>query len=563
MSQQDPPVSAFRERAPDVRDYVRPIWQRKWLILAIVVLATAGTYLLASRQRTADERNKQFAASTEVYIQVANPADLVNANGAAVPPDGQQMSDIATLFTAQPITNAAYRTLGMPVGSAGTVNVGLLATGSAATYGTNIIVVQATTTSAPLAARLANAYVAQWLASRKRSEAAAATSQANATRAQFDSLPRTSVNASERRTLALQIAQLRATAVNPSGGAYQVSPAAVPLTALPLGGHGPIFDAAIAAVVALLLGIAVAFALSFFDRRILRVSSVESSYHRTVLAVLPHVSKPERKVDGHTIVPRAFVEPLRSLRVNLRLLRDGAPPRTVVVTSAVPGEGKSTVAAHLALVCAESGERVLLVDADLRRPIISKWFGIEARAGLTQVLRGEVPLADAIVTVYRPQGAPASSNGTQHAAASVDPRLRGGLDVLLHGDVVDNPGPLLASQTMATTLAAVSKRYDVVVVDTAPILAVADAVPMLGGVDAVLFVARLGVTTRDAAERLAELATRVPHANVVGVVANDVRDTSIDGGYYGAAYSDRRSGYSHGNGSNGGGSRHRGGARTQ
>ena len=108
-----------------------------------------------------------------------------------------------------------------------------------------------------------------------------------------------------------------------------------------------------------------------FDRRLRRVSAVESSYRRAVLAVLPHVSKSSRMVDGHAVVPPEFVETLRSLRVNLRLLRDGTPPRTIVVTSAMPGEGKSTVAAHLALTCVESGERVLLVDADLRRPTIS------------------------------------------------------------------------------------------------------------------------------------------------------------------------------------------------
>lgn len=540
MNQEGPSPAAVREQALDLRDYLRPIWRRKWLILAIVALATAGTYVLASRQRSAAERTKHYTSSTEVYIEVADPVQLIGSSGVPNPPDGQQMSDLATLFTAQAITQAVYHRLVMPVGSAGSVNAGLLNTGSAATYGTSIILVQATSRSATLAARLANAYVDEFFASRSRSEAAAATADSNATRAQLDSLPNIPSNASERRTLLLQIAQYDVVARNPSAGAYQVSPAPVPTAAIASGSsHTPIVDALIGLVVSLLLGIGIAFGLGLFDRRLLRVSAVESSYGRSVLAVLPHVSKPTRVLDGRPVVPPEFVESLRSLRLNLRLVRDRSPQRTLVVTSAVPGEGKSTVAGNLALVCLESGDRVLLIDADLRRPSISEWFGIDSQIGLTHVLRGEASLADAVVTLKQPLGTPAS-----------DPRFRGELDVLVHGDVLDDPAPLLASRGMAATLDAASRRYDLVIIDTAPLLAVADTLSMLSSVDAALVVARLGVTTRDAAEHLTEIVARVPDAHVLGTVANDARDTFLDGGY-GGLYSGRRGGYGYRNGHGG------------
>ena len=558
MNQQAPPAGAIKEQTLDLRDYLRPLWRRKWLILAIVVVATAGTYVLASRQRSAAERTKQYVSSSEVYIEVADPVQLIGSTGAATPPDGQQMSDIATLFTAQAITGAVYQRLGMPVGSAGSVGASLLNSGSAATYGTSIIVVQATSNSAKLAALLANTYVAEFLASRKGSEAAAAIADADATRTQLDSLAHISSNAAERQTLLLQIAQERSVALDPSAGAYQINSAPVPTAPLPAGGSHttPKVDALIGGVVGLLLGIGLAFGLSLFDRRLLRVSAVESSYRRAVLAVLPHVSKPARLHHGQAVVPPEFVESLRSLRINLQLLRNGPPPRTLVVTSAVPGEGKSTVAGNLALVCVESGERVLLIDADLRCPSIFEWLGIDAEVGLTHVLRGEASLPDALVTVQLADGARPSENGrAPHGAPVIDPRSRGVLDVLVHGEVLGDPAPLLASRAMAATLDAVGRRYDVVIVDTAPILAVADTVPMLSTVDAVLLVARLGVTTRDAAERLTEVLERVPHANVLGVVANDVRDTFLDRGY-GGLYSGRRGGYGYRNG-DGDGSRER------
>jgi Mrp family chromosome partitioning ATPase len=551
MSEQAPPTIAIKEETVDLRDYLRPVWRRKWLILAIVVIAAGGTYFLASRQGSGAQ-TKQYATSTDVYIEVADPVSLIGASATPTPPDGQQMSDLSTLFTDQATTNAVYQRLGMPVGSAGSVSVGLLNTGAAATLGTSIIVVSTTSSSAELAARLANTYVAEFLASRRQSEAAAASADANATRTQLDSLSNIAANALERQTLRLQLAQQRAVELNPSPGAYQVSPAPVPSAALPAGTfHKPVQDAVLGGVVGLLLGIGLAFGLSLFDRRLRRVSDVESSYGRPVVAVLPHASKPARLLEGRPAVPPEFVETLRSLRINLQLLRNGNPPRTVVVTSAVPGEGKSTVAGNLALVCVESGERVLLIDADLRRPSISEWFGIDTEVGLTQVLRGEESLANAVVAVQRPQGARPTENGSPRPAPTFDPRSRGALDVLVHGDLLGNPAPLLATRAMAATLDAASRHYDVVLIDTAPILAVADTVPMLGTVDAVLLVARLGVTTRDAAERLTEVVERVASAKVLGVVANDVRDTFLDAGY-GGLYSGRRSGYGYQNGLVGG-----------
>lgn len=533
-----------------MRDYVRPVWRRKWLILAIVVLATAGTYALASRRHSTAARITQYTSSTQVYIEVADPVEQIGSTGVPNPPDGQQMSDLATLFTAQSITQAVYHHLGKPVGSAGSVNVGLLDTRSATAYGTSIIVVQATSTTARLAALLANTYVTEFLASRDSAEAAAASADAAATRAQIGTLPNISSNASERRALQLQVAQYDEIVRNPNPGAYQVSPAPLPAATIVTSGSArtPIVDALIALVVSLLLGIGLAFGLALFDRRLLRVSAVESSYGRAVLAVLAHVSKPA--LNARPVVPPEFVESLRSLRVNLRLSPNGSSPRTLVVTSAVPGEGKSTVACNLALVCSESGERVLLIDADLRRPGVADWFGIDTEIGLTQMLRGGASFAETVVTVRPMHHGEARDNGGPRREVRGDPRAHGQLDVLAHGELLDVPAPLLSSRAMAAMLDAAGRRYDLVIIDTAPLLAVADTVPLLGEADAVLVVARLGVTTRDVAERLGEVVGRVPDANWLGVVANDARAAFLDSGY-GGLYVGGRGGYGYRNGHGG------------
>jgi Mrp family chromosome partitioning ATPase len=182
--------------------------------------------------------------------------------------------------------------------------------------------------------------------------------------------------------------------------------------------------------------------------------------------------------------------------------------------------------------------------------------GVEPERGLSHVLAGGAQLASAALPVPLEHAAESGGNGAQPAGAR---RSRGSgisrvaassgtLDVLAHGEQVSNPVTLLASQAMKGMLAAASKRYDVVIIDTAPLLPVTDTVPLLGMVDAIVLVARVGVTTRDSAERVTTAIGRVPRANLVGIVANDIRDAFLNdgrGGYYGeydAGYGQRPDG---------------------
>jgi succinoglycan biosynthesis transport protein ExoP len=522
-----PPPPTEQDRI-DLRAYLRPVWRWKWVVVLIVIIATGGTYYLSSRQP------KQYVSSTPVYIVVADPAAAVGSPELQLlgPPTAQNMADLATLFTAQSVEAAVYQQLHLPLGTAGAVNVAPLA-GGGSTGTTSFLIVTATSHSPTLAARLANTYVSVFLASRRSAQAAQALSDATVTRRALQALPNTAANAPERQTLLTQDVQFRTTAANPSAGARQINPA-VPPTAP--SSPRPKHDAILGGIVGLLLGIAAAFGLELLDRRLVRVSSVESIYGMPVLAVLPHVRRPTPSREGHAMIPPAFVEPMRTLRINVGMAAGMRPRRTLLVTSGVSGEGKSTVVRDLALVCAEAGEAVLVIDADLRRPDIAKLLGVEAPLGLAQVLRREVLPAQAIVSVHRPGPYPASQNGSNGAGPAGDPRLRGSIDLLSYGERVANPVGLLASAEMASTLAAAIGRYDTVILDSAPLLAVSDTVPLLEMADAVILVARLGLTTRDSADRLATLLQRVPKANLAGVVTNDVRGNFLDGGYggYGA-----------------------------
>jgi Mrp family chromosome partitioning ATPase len=510
MSQSEANPLAQSE-ALDLGAYLRPVWRRKWVVLLVVVVAAGGTYFLESRQP------KRYVSSTSVLIQDADPAAAVDATEPVSPPTPQQMVDLASVFTDQAITATVYKDLRMPLGSAGTVTVAP-EVGAGATE-SSILVVTATSAAPDLAARLANTYVDAFRASQSAAQAAQAASDLSATRQALSTLANTSANATQRQQLITQESVLRTQVLNPSAGATQIDTAVPPKAP---SSPRPTRDAILGGLVGLLLGIGIALAVELFDRRLVHISSVQATYGAPVLAVLPHVRDPTPIQDGRAIVPPTFIESVRSLRINLGMARGEAPPRSLLVASAIPGEGKSTVARDLALVYAEAGAAVLIIDADLRRPSMAKLFGVDASPGLVQVLRREMSPSEAAIAVYWSTPTAVSLNG-QGPGPRPTQGYPGTIDLLDYGDSIPNPVTLLGSGTMVSLLAAAPQRYDITIIDSAPLLAVADTVPLLEHVDAVLLVARLGLSTSDSAERLMTLLQRLPQTNIVGVVTNDMR----------------------------------------
>ena len=175
-----------------------------------------------------------------------------------------------------------------------------------------------------------------------------------------------------------------------------------------------------------------------------------------------------RTVHEDPQAPRA--EAFRQLRTNLQFIDVDRPHRVLVITSAMPSEGKTTTLANLAIALATAGHRVLVVDADLRRPKLTDLLGLDRSVGLTNVLSGRVAPGQVI----------------QHWAE--------GVDVLASGPLPPNPSELLGSTQMASTLQHLGAQYDIVLVDTPPLLPVADAAAVAPATDGVLLVCRFKTT---------------------------------------------------------------------
>jgi Mrp family chromosome partitioning ATPase len=304
----------------------------------------------------------------------------------------------------------------------------------------------------------------------------------------------------------------------------------------------PMRNALFAFILSLLGAVAVAYGLERFDRRLKSPDEVEQAYASPLLAVVPHADDPSPVRNGEPVLGPDFREPFRVLRTNVELASLDAPPRTIVVSSAIPGEGKSTVVRNLALAFREAGKRVAVVDLDLRHPSLAAMFGTPPSRGATEVLRHDAELdavtleigvgVPALDELVLSDAAPAARNGTN--GHNGNGHREAAITLLLSGARPANPPAVLASSRVVDVLDELRARHDIVLIDSAPVLAVTDTVPLLRYADAALFVGRLGITTRDTAKRLQEFLERVPDLNLLGVVANDL--SRLGAGSYGYGY---------------------------
>ena len=264
------------------------------------------------------------------------------------------------------------------------------------------------------------------------------------------------------------------------------------------------------AVLGLFIGLGLAFVLERLDRRIRGPEDLEAIYRLPCSASsprAPHYRDPARGEGKRAVLPPAEAEAFSLIRAHLRFFNVDRDLRTIVIASAAPGDGKTTIARHLAEAAARLGSRVLLLEADLRHPTLAQQLDIPPGPGLADVLIGAIPMGEAIQSVDLEASPGEGVTGRT-------------LDVLTAGAVLPpNPGELLESHAMDAVLEQAKSAYDLVVIDTPPLTAVSDAFPLLTKVDGVVIVGWVGRSRRDAAEQLHQVLAS-SGAPLLGVIAN-------------------------------------------
>ena len=323
-----------------------------------------------------------------------------------------------------------------------------------------------------------------------------------------------------------------------------VDPASVPIE--PVEPKIP-FNIALGCLGGLLFGMALAFVVENVDNSIRTPEDIENYCSLPSLGVIPSVlmvgtnSKNGQKalaaagtkqfIPPVTMEQRnsGTAEAFRALRTSLLLSSPGTPPQVILVTSAMMQEGKTFTALNLAVVLAQTGQSVLLVDSDMRRPAVNKYLGIAMNRGLSACLAGT---EDPDAVVLKIEEVP-------------------GLNIVTAGHMPPYPSEMLASEAMPRLIRHWREKYRYIVIDTPPVLAVTDAVVCAGIADVVVLIARSEQTGRQSLLRARDLLRKV-RANIAGVVVNDLSFNSVDyRQYYGHYGSDYQSYYHHSD--NGGG----------
>ncbi|CAN5591884.1 polysaccharide biosynthesis tyrosine autokinase [soil metagenome] len=274
---------------------------------------------------------------------------------------------------------------------------------------------------------------------------------------------------------------------------------------------------ALGALIGLALGIGYAVIRHVLDQRVRSPRDIERETGVSVIGTLPESKElsSESKVltfSGRADAHSAVAEATRELRTNLRFIDIDNPPRAIVVTSPIPGDGKSTIASNLAVSIAASGENVVLIDADLRRPMIASLFGLPEGAGLTDVLTDRAELADVAHTVGP------SSN----------------LVVISAGRIPPNPSEVLGSLKMRELIQNLTK-HAFVIIDSPPLLPVTDAAVLATNADGAVVVVSAGKTTYDMMHKALDNLEKA-RARALGVVLNKVPKRGVGATYYGYQY---------------------------
>jgi capsular exopolysaccharide synthesis family protein len=493
---------------PTFRTYVVLLRRRKWWVISLALLGLALSLAFAFTAR------KQYSATAQVLVQ--SPADQTTPGATQVPVTQTDVETELTLVTSAPIVDSVRRQLGAVPGVTAS-EVGQ----------TNVIAITATSHSPQQAARIANAYARDFVAYRVTTATQNLTAAEAQLRTQISRLAdqlktlhgraRSSAEAaalfSQQAVLKEQLAQMQVSGTVNVGGVELVTPAQPPASP---SSPQPAKDALLGLVVGLLAGLGAAFLRESLDDRLSSKEAAERAGSAPVLALVPMVPSWRRRqramVVALTEPTSPTAESYRSLRTSLQFTRQERKLRSLMVTSPAASEGKTSTLANLGVVFAQAGERVLMVSCDLRRPRLGEFFGFEERSGLTTVLSGKQSLADAIQPV----------GGHERLWA------------LPAGQVPPNPAELLNGPAAHEIFAGLAERFDLVLIDSPPLLPVTDAVVLSKHADATLMVVAAGQTRRADLRRAAEKLDQVG-VPVLGTVLNEV--TKQTGYGYGYGYS--------------------------
>jgi polysaccharide biosynthesis transport protein len=528
-------MQSLRTGPASLRDYLRLFWQRKWIVLAVVVTCTLFAFVWSWRQ------TPQYAAtSTLIYqkdLDVANP--LTGWSYTDPNERNLELQSVADVIASGDIGDLAAATLAKR--GFGTAGYAVVAESSGdpnqGVY-RNTVTVTGTSSDPVLAAEAANAYADTYIIWRKQQILAQIGQAIQAVQRKLDTYLRSEQASTDYIILQQRLSDLEILKATTAGN-YRVLARAVAPTA-PYAPK-PLRSAALGLSLSVFAAAGLVLLLDQLDTRMRDAETVAELLESPILARIPSIPKREIAADRLVCLSHPeghAAEAFRVLRTNLDFMSVDREVRSLAVTSCVQGEGKSVTLANLAIALAVASKRVVVIDGDLRRPQMHGFFGLKNDIGVSTVVTGQTTLAESLQSFAPAVGAETASalRGPDGlgSVAGMDRDVSLDIRVLTSGPLPPNPGEIAASRVFGDIITTLTDDADIVLVDSPAMLAVGDTVALCSRVDGFLFLVRLDAVHRPQLERAAEQFSRMPCRLLGLVVARGKVDSSA---YYYYGYS--------------------------
>jgi tyrosine-protein kinase len=522
--------------ARSLGDYLHVVRRRKWLILTVGALFLLGSFVRSAQQ------DPLYSTSAEVLLSRA--PIVTEITGGTDQTFSQQPDRVAkTEAAVAAVPAVAQRVLTAAGVSDMTVEEFLAHSSATAKTDADLLVLTVEAGDPQRAALLASEYARQFSEYRKELDTAALRRARIGLEERIAEL-RASNDADKALLSDLQgKAQQLGTAEALATGNTSVIRAPTKEDATKIRPR-PLRDAFLAGFVGVLLGIVVAFLRDALDTRIRSAEEIGDRLGVPLLARIPEPPRPVQMTDGLVMLadPNGReAEAFRMLRTNLDFVNVERQAKTLMVTSASQRDGKSTTAANLAVALARAGKNVVLVDLDLRRPYLHRFFELAQEPGLTNVVLEQASIDQALSKVWAsevpaetaPSRAPAGARQSSRSKASTrndnNGRAPGSvLELMPAGTLPPNPGEFVSTRALTTLLDQLRQRADVVLVDAPPMIGIGDAMAISAKVDAIVLVTRMNRLRRPLLFELQRLLATSP-ASLLGFVVTGAR---VDGEHY-------------------------------
>jgi succinoglycan biosynthesis transport protein ExoP len=509
------------QRLTTLSDYLGVLRRRLWIVILAIVVAVAAAYVVSSRETPAYKAEAQVQIGANSIASILNPSTHVSSSVV-------QQNVASAAQSAHTTTVAALALKAANV--SGMTPQDLLDESSVAASDTTAFITFAVSDESPThAQRLATAYAEQYVAWSNAAAVKGLKGQINRYKGQIKSLNKriqagakangqgsvsgltTILQAKQKQESSLENAQQSLANNNQVSQRADTAPKVRPATNRNLAmGFG----------IGLVIGLVLVSLAEALDTRVRHSDDVSARLGVPLLTRIPIPPRSLRKASSLGMLDDESgvqTETYRKLRINLDFANLSIKARTIMVTSATEQEGKSTTVANLAVALARAGRRVVLVDLDLRKPFLDRFFDLTGRPGMTDVALGHVTLDQAMWSIPIPgaDGGPGS----------------GSLHVLPSGPMPPNPADLIESSVVSEVLLDLAERADVVLLDSAPLLPVSDGVILSNKVDGMLVVVRASTVRRPVLAELQRVLAACPAAKLGFVLTGS--DEAEGYGYYG------------------------------